>query len=473
MCKEDGKHRRIKLSEIAKHCTADDFWTAIDGMVYDMSNYSATHPGGSIIMLVAGTDSTVMFNQYHIHDHAKAERYLWGRRIGVLEGSSPKMGSFYLELRSRVAEALRSEPKRPLRSRILFFVDLLLACCILVWSLCASTTSPLWQLFLLSHTVPTVVLRLFGQSHAPGHMQLFQGSLARSGARILMAIGAPGMQMFVLPGPLENPRKLLNESHTMAQSEYPQNRGPCEHQSVHHVMGAEFDEDECCKVASVFHLTRLAAHQRHLPFHRLQKYRAYQIACDAIVETSLAVAVGAVERIVFIASYLVPQRLWIDVACSCCGFLVGCAIARAHLLLPAAGVQGVCLFAFGSFLKRVLLVSHAQIYFAQHVWDNEVDLATINEDWGKHNAETSFSLRGIQRHPALWGMKGASAATLTYHLEHSLLPGLNYLHLPKIAPIVQATCKEFGIDYHMVDGPEDLRLQYQEYMTKYAAFKHD
>jgi len=37
---------------------------------------------------------------------------------------------------------------------------------------------------------------------------------------------------------------------------------------------------------------------------------------------------------------------------------------------------------------------------------------------------------------------------VTYHLEHTLFPGLNYLLLPDVAPIVRSTCEECGITYN-------------------------
>lgn len=80
--------RSISLKEVAQHSTADDFWTVIDGVVYDMSGYVPAHPGGAIILLAAGTDCTVMFHQYHMVESEsrgvyRAAQSLRSRRLGV------------------------------------------------------------------------------------------------------------------------------------------------------------------------------------------------------------------------------------------------------------------------------------------------------------------------------------------------------------------------------------------------------
>ena len=40
---------------------------------------------------------------------------------------------------------------------------------------------------------------------------------------------------------------------------------------------------------------------------------------------------------------------------------------------------------------------------------------------------------------------------LNHQTTHHLFPGVIQSHYPKITPIVEQTCKEFGITYHYVD----------------------
>jgi linoleoyl-CoA desaturase len=40
---------------------------------------------------------------------------------------------------------------------------------------------------------------------------------------------------------------------------------------------------------------------------------------------------------------------------------------------------------------------------------------------------------------------------LNYQIEHHLLPHICHLNYPRLAPIVRATCEEFGIRYKCYD----------------------
>jgi len=52
----------IQLSEVADHATEDDCWIAIEGSVYDVTDFILQHPGGDEILAGCGTDATELFN---------------------------------------------------------------------------------------------------------------------------------------------------------------------------------------------------------------------------------------------------------------------------------------------------------------------------------------------------------------------------------------------------------------------------
>lgn len=54
---------RVSKDELAKHYKKDDCWTAIDGKVYDITEYIQFHPGGNKILAGAGRDGTVPFSK--------------------------------------------------------------------------------------------------------------------------------------------------------------------------------------------------------------------------------------------------------------------------------------------------------------------------------------------------------------------------------------------------------------------------
>ena len=57
--------RIITQTELAKHWKKNDCWISYEGKVYDISDYTSRHPGGSIIMKAAGRDASDFIKQYH------------------------------------------------------------------------------------------------------------------------------------------------------------------------------------------------------------------------------------------------------------------------------------------------------------------------------------------------------------------------------------------------------------------------
>jgi len=52
--------------DVAKHSTAKDLWTVIDGDVYDLTDFADMHPGGAVPLLdAAGKDGTKLFYSLH------------------------------------------------------------------------------------------------------------------------------------------------------------------------------------------------------------------------------------------------------------------------------------------------------------------------------------------------------------------------------------------------------------------------
>ena len=72
------------IADVAKHNSKADCWTAVNGRVYNVTNYDKKHPGGSKEMLrTCGIDATSAFNGQH-GGQKKPEQVLAGFKIGVL-----------------------------------------------------------------------------------------------------------------------------------------------------------------------------------------------------------------------------------------------------------------------------------------------------------------------------------------------------------------------------------------------------
>jgi cytochrome b involved in lipid metabolism len=53
--------RKIVLEEVAQHALEADCWMAINGKVYDVTEFVKTHPGGKAILQGCGKDATQLF----------------------------------------------------------------------------------------------------------------------------------------------------------------------------------------------------------------------------------------------------------------------------------------------------------------------------------------------------------------------------------------------------------------------------
>jgi len=56
----------LLLTDLAKHSTQTDCWTAIRGDIYDISSFFGKHPGGDGVLLkLCGKDGTEAFTKKH------------------------------------------------------------------------------------------------------------------------------------------------------------------------------------------------------------------------------------------------------------------------------------------------------------------------------------------------------------------------------------------------------------------------
>ena len=55
----------ISMEEVGKHNTRDDAWLVIEGKVYNVSKFIASHPGGDMILEGLGKNATSLFTSMH------------------------------------------------------------------------------------------------------------------------------------------------------------------------------------------------------------------------------------------------------------------------------------------------------------------------------------------------------------------------------------------------------------------------
>ncbi len=76
----------ITLSEVSQHATPTDCWTAIDGNVFNVTEYIklGIHPGGEKILNACGKEASALFASIDKHSNGKARPTLEKYVIGVL-----------------------------------------------------------------------------------------------------------------------------------------------------------------------------------------------------------------------------------------------------------------------------------------------------------------------------------------------------------------------------------------------------
>jgi linoleoyl-CoA desaturase len=109
--------------------------------------------------------------------------------------------------------------------------------------------------------------------------------------------------------------------------------------------------------------------------------------------------------------------------------------------MPAGLVIGGFLlmhFVAGVILTIIFQMAHT-VEGTSHPMPNEQGV--IENDWAIHQMETTVNFSRKNRLLS-WYVGG-----LNYQVEHHLFPRICHVHYPKLAPIVEATAREFGVPY--------------------------
>jgi len=121
---------------------------------------------------------------------------------------------------------------------------------------------------------------------------------------------------------------------------------------------------------------------------------------------------------------------------------VGLALVLPLLLKPVAGVAlgfGVALLTLGFVTSIVFQLAHIVDDAEFPVPDAQSQ--RMEQDWAVHQLQTTVDFARKSR-VLTWFLGG-----LNFQIEHHLFPKICHLHYPALAPIVEATCAEFGVRY--------------------------
>ncbi|XP_065194552.1 delta(5) fatty acid desaturase A-like [Sycon ciliatum] len=148
--------KEFTWEEVSEHNSADSAWVSVHGLVYDITNFVQSHPGGKeFILLAAGRDATDAFESYHpFTDKPKRvlAKYEIGKLVTFEHPSFLPDSGFYQECR----DAVRSYFERTGKDHKAPFAGLWRMSFIYMAGMAAYTIS-----YVMGHSMPMVV-RLAG-----------------------------------------------------------------------------------------------------------------------------------------------------------------------------------------------------------------------------------------------------------------------------------------------------------------------
>jgi fatty acid desaturase/predicted heme/steroid binding protein len=413
--------------ELSVHNNKEDCWVAVDGKVYDVTSWIPKHPGGEdVLTLTAGRDVTNMFESYHPFSGEKATTILKKYYIcDIAEAELPRYtqkSPLYDELRKRVGEYFSKnnidyKSSGSIYGRLAFiylslFVTYYIAHHVQFSSIFSS---------ILAAIVFGVAQTLFcmhvlhdashcGISHIPFAWKLI-------GVSFDFLIGGSYFAWL--------------HQHSIG------------HHLYTNVRGADPDLGE-----GDVDFRRVTPAQQWRPVYKYQHFYAPLMYGLLTFKSRIMDADTFISRTSGRIRVLNPSMFYVIT------YLMGkVSFIVFRLALPLASVSlGRLMLTF--FIAEFLMGYYlAFVFQVSHVATNLDLLATplppapaakIDEDWAVSQLRTTQDYSH--------GSKIATFMTgaLNYQVAHHLFPTISQSYLADVAPIIVQTCKEYGVEYHVL-----------------------
>jgi linoleoyl-CoA desaturase len=121
---------------------------------------------------------------------------------------------------------------------------------------------------------------------------------------------------------------------------------------------------------------------------------------------------------------------------------IGVAIVLPILVTDFTWYQVLLGFLFSHWIASVILSFIFQLAHLVEGTAQKEETKVVPNDWFVHQLHTTANFARNSK------LLGWYVGGLNFQVEHHLFPSICHIHYPKIAPIVEATAKEFGIPYH-------------------------
>jgi linoleoyl-CoA desaturase len=213
-----------------------------------------------------------------------------------------------------------------------------------------------------------------------------------------------------------------------------------QHNSIHHSYSNITGHDEDIDLGII---GRLTPHQKRLAFHRLQHYYLWALYGLLPIKWQIyddfrSLITGRIGE-----HRLARPKGW-DLVVFIGGKLAFFSLALAIPLLLHPVWTVLLFYAVASFVEGVVL---SIVFQLAHCVEGAAfplprpDTGRMETDWAVHQVETTVDFARENRLLS-WMIGG-----LNFQIEHHLFPGISHVHYPALAPLIEETCREFGVRY--------------------------
>ncbi|KAH7301141.1 hypothetical protein KP509_23G014300 [Ceratopteris richardii] len=416
--------------EVLSHNTPEDCWLIIHGKVYDVTSWVPRHPGGSLIYVNVGKDSTQLFDSYHpLHVRKLLERYCIGSLklgenpyadVGSVQYKNSGGEDFYLTLKSRVENYFRMmkvnsrvHPHMFMKSILLLAIYMMSYLFTFYWG--GSLVLSIFSTVLMGFMVAEIGICI---QHDANHGAY--SNCKALGYLMSTSLDLVGASSF-----------MWRQQHVVG------------HHSFTNVDG--YDPD--IRVSDP-DLRRVTKNQPRRKYHYFQHwYLAWLYGLlafksifvdDFVALKSSSIGQIKLPKMTSLESWIfwggkLFYALYMLVLPHCFGCYSGIQVAILYLISQLVA---------GWTLAFMFQVAHVVEKADFPVHEKKDGISKVSKGWAELQVRTTnnFSTDSL-----FWLHVSGG---LNFQIEHHLFPGLCHLYYPNIQPIVKETCKEFNVPYN-------------------------
>lgn len=387
----------FKWEEIKSHDSQNDRWIVIEGEVYDVTNWSKRHPGGSrMIGHYAGQDATEAFNAFH-NDVTQVKKYLKPIHLGAVEQyEDSEINKDFRKLKETAVKMGLFTPS------ITFFTITLLH--LIALDIAGYLTLYYfgvgWIPFLVSLILnSTCQAQLGWNQHDYGHLSVFRKSKLDH-----------ALHYFIVGFMKGASASWWNHMHY-------------QHHAKPNVIDKDPDVriDKLFVVGSVMPVEVAKTRKKSMPFNHQHKY-FFAIGPPLLFPVYFQI---------MLFRHMITRKLWMELVITLLYY-----VRFTYLYLPMLGFGWFLVYYF----SMRCIESHWFTWVAQ---SNHIPMNIKNDEanpWVKLQMAATCDIEKSFFNDWFTGH-------LNFQIEHHLFPTMPRHNLYKIAPLVKSLCEKHGVPY--------------------------